>query len=48
MSQHDIDAYLESFESDNDESCSSGLNDFNDFGSEEEDEVGAVVDDASH
>jgi hypothetical protein len=48
LSQNDIDAYLESFESDDDESCSSDLNDFDDFGSEEEDEVGAVDDDASH
>jgi hypothetical protein len=36
LSQNDIDAFLESFESDDD-----------DFRSEEEDEVGAV-DDASH
>jgi hypothetical protein len=35
----------DSFESDDDESCSS---DFDDYGSEEEDEVGAVIDDASH
>jgi hypothetical protein len=37
LSQNDIDAYLESFESEDDESCSSDLNDFDDFGSEEED-----------
>jgi hypothetical protein len=43
-----IDAYLESFESDDDKSCSSDLDDFNDYGSEEEEEVGAVIDDASH
>jgi hypothetical protein len=48
LPQNDIDAYLESFESDNDESCSSDLNDVDYFGSEEEDEVGAIVDDASH
>jgi hypothetical protein len=48
LSQNDIDAYLESFESDYDESCSSDLNDFDDFGSEEESEVGAVDDDAAH
>jgi hypothetical protein len=48
LSQNDIDAYLESFESDDDESYSSDLNDFDDFGSEEEDEVGAVNDDDSH
>jgi hypothetical protein len=36
------------FESDDDESCSSDLDDFNDYGSEEEEEVGAVIDDASH
>jgi hypothetical protein len=47
LSQNDIDAYLESFESDDDESSSSDLDDFGDYGSEEEDEVGAVVDDAS-
>jgi hypothetical protein len=29
-----IDAYLEFFESDDDESCSSDLDDFNDYGSE--------------
>jgi hypothetical protein len=43
-----IDAYLASFFSDDDESCSSDLDDFNDYGSEEEEEVGAVIDDASH
>jgi hypothetical protein len=48
MSQHDIDAYLESLESDYDESCSSYLDDFDYYGSEEEDEVGSVVNDASH
>jgi hypothetical protein len=47
LSQNDIDAYLESFESDVDESCSSYLDDFDDYGSEKEDEFGAVVDDAS-
>jgi hypothetical protein len=47
LSQNDVDAYLESFESDYDESCSSDLDEFGD-GSEEEDEVGAVFDDASH
>jgi hypothetical protein len=40
LSQNDIAAYLESFESDDDESCSSDLNDFDDFGSEEDDQVG--------
>jgi hypothetical protein len=40
--------HLESFQSDDDESCSSDLDDFDDYGSEEEDEVGKVVDDASH
>jgi hypothetical protein len=30
-----IDAYLESFESDDDESCSSDFDDFNYYGSEE-------------
>jgi hypothetical protein len=45
----DIDAYLESFESKNDEkSCSSDLNYFDDFGSEEEHEVRAVDDYPSH
>jgi hypothetical protein len=48
LSQHDIDAYLEYFESDDDESRSSDLNGFDDFGSERENEVGAVVDNASH
>jgi hypothetical protein len=43
-----IDAYLKSFESYDDESCSSDLDDFNDYGSEEEEEVGAVIDDAPH
>jgi hypothetical protein len=47
LSQNDIDAYLESFERDDDESCSSDLNGFDDFGSDEEDEVGSVGDDAS-
>jgi hypothetical protein len=37
LSQNDSDAYLQSFESDDDESCSSDLNDFDDLGSEEED-----------
>jgi hypothetical protein len=36
LSQNDIDAYLESFESDDDESCSSDLDDFDDYGSGEE------------
>jgi hypothetical protein len=48
LSQKDIDAHLESIESDDDESCSSDLDDFNDYGSEEEDEAGAVINDASH
>jgi hypothetical protein len=42
-----IAAYLESFESDDHENCSSDLDGLNDYGSEEE-EVGAVIDDASH
>jgi hypothetical protein len=41
-------AYLESFESDDDKSCSSDLDDLDDYRSEEEDEIGTVVDDASH
>jgi hypothetical protein len=49
LSQHDIGAYLESFgNDDDDESCSSDFDDFDDYGSEEEDEVGAVIDDALH
>jgi hypothetical protein len=39
LSQNDIDAYLESFESDDDESCSSDFDDFDEYGSEEEDQV---------
>jgi hypothetical protein len=34
LSQNDSDAYLESFESDDDESCSSDLDDFDNYGSE--------------
>jgi hypothetical protein len=35
LSQNDIGAYLESFESDDDESCASDLDDFDDYGNEE-------------
>jgi hypothetical protein len=48
LSHNDIDGYLESFFSDDDESCSSDVDDFDDHFSEEEDEVGAVVDNDSH
>jgi hypothetical protein len=34
LSQNDIDAYLDFFESDDDESCSSDLDDFDHYGSE--------------
>jgi hypothetical protein len=34
LSQNDIDAYLESFESDEDGKFSSDLDDFDDYGSE--------------
>jgi hypothetical protein len=47
-SQNYIDAYLESFESDDDESCSSDFNGFDFFGSEKGDFVGAVIDYSSH
>jgi hypothetical protein len=40
--------YIESLESDDDESCSSDLNDFDDYESGQEVEVGALVDDASY
>jgi hypothetical protein len=42
LSQSNIDAYLESFESDDAESCMSDLEDFDDYGSEENNEVGMV------
>jgi hypothetical protein len=48
LSQNDIGAYLEYFESDDYESCLSDLNVFDDYGSEEEDEVGAFIADATH
>jgi hypothetical protein len=43
LSQNNRDAYLESFESDDDESSLADLVDSDDYGSEKEDEVGAVV-----